>query len=155
MTKMLTSEIKAVLSIHINVQSWCQMVVGIVIKKFDRLKYSIKADLANNDNDRRGDLKGTTMLDTFHWQVSHTPHTGNQIYGDMVNFQHDLTNAGLQKFWWASQLWHGLCTPELEKEEGMQWCRPCKHQHKNFILSLKLSQSLVKRVAFHKATPQH
>ena len=66
MTKMLTSEIKAVLSIHINVQSWCQMVVRIVIKKFGRLKYSIKADLANNDNNREGDLEGTTMLNTFH-----------------------------------------------------------------------------------------
>ena len=66
MTKMLTSEIKVMLSIHINVQSWHQMVVRIMIKKFDRLKYPIKADLANNDNDRESDLKEITMLNTFH-----------------------------------------------------------------------------------------
>ena len=66
MTKMLTSETKAVLDIHINVQSWHQMVVRITIKKFGRLKYLIEADLANNDNDRKSDLKETTMLDTFH-----------------------------------------------------------------------------------------
>ena len=66
MTKVLTSETKVVLSIHINVQSWCQMVVRIMIKKFDRLKYPIKTDLAHNDNDRENDLKETTMLDVFH-----------------------------------------------------------------------------------------
>ena len=66
MTKMLTSEIKVMLSIHINVQSWCQMMVRIVIKKFGRLKYPIKANLANNDNNREGDLKETTMLNIFH-----------------------------------------------------------------------------------------
>ena len=152
---MLTSEIKVMLSIHINVQSWHQMMVKIVIKKFDRLKYSIEADLVNNDNNRKDDLKEITMLNVFHWQVFHTSHTGNQIYENTVNFQHDLMNVGLQKFWWASQLWHGLCTPEPEKEEGMQQCRPHKHQHKNFILSLKLSQLLIKRVIFHKATSQH
>ena len=155
MTKMLTSEIKVMLSIHINVQSWCQMMVRIMIKKFGRLKYPIKADLANNDNNRKNDLKETTMLNTFHWQVFHTSHTGNQIYEDTVNFQHDLMNTGLQKFWWASQLWHGLCTSESKKEEEMQQCRPHKHQHKNFILSLKSGQSLVKRVIFHKAISQH
>ena len=155
MTKMLTSEIKAVLSIHINVQSWCQMVVKIMIKKFDRLKYFIKTDLVNNDNDRESDLKEITMLNIFHWQVFHTSHTGNQIYESTVNFQHSLMNTDLQKFWWASQLWHDLCTSESEKEEKMQQCRSHKHQHKNFILSLKLSQSLVKRVIFHKAISQH
>ena len=155
MTKMLTSEIKAVLSIHINVQSWCQMMVRIMIKKFDRLKYLIEADLVNNDNNREDNLKETTMLDVFHWQVSHTSHTGNQIYEGTVNFQHDLMNIDLQKFQWTSQLWHDLCISELKKEEGMQWCRSHKHQHKNFILSLKLNQLLVKRVTFHKATPQH
>ena len=66
MTKMLTSEIKVMLSIHINVQSWCQMMVRIVIKKFGRLKYLIKVNLANNDNDRKSDLEGVTMLNTFH-----------------------------------------------------------------------------------------
>ena len=66
MTKMLTSEIKAVLDIHINVQSWCQMMMRIVIKKFGRLKYPIEADLANNDNDREDDLEETTMLNVFH-----------------------------------------------------------------------------------------
>ena len=155
MTKMLTSEIKVMLSICINVQSWCQMMVRIVIKKFGRLKYPIETDLANNDNDRESDLKEITMLDVFHWQVFHTSHTGNQIYGGTVNFQHDLMDAGLQKFWWTSQLWHDLCTPELEKEEKMQQCRSHKHQCENFILSLELGQSLVKRVVFHKATPQH
>ena len=80
------------------------MMVRIVIKKFDRLKYLIKINLVNNDNNRRGDLEETTMLNIFHWQVSHTSHTDNQIYEGTVNFQHDLMNAGLQKFWWASQL---------------------------------------------------
>ena len=155
MTKMLTSEIKVMLSICINVQSWHQMMMRIMIKKFDRLKYPIETDLVNNDNDREDDLKEITMLNIFHWQVSHTSHTDNQIYEDMINFQHDLMNIDLQKFWWASQLWHGLCTSEPEKKEGMQWCRPHKHQHKNFISSLKLSWSLIKRVIFHKATSQH
>ena len=42
------------------------MMVRIVIKKFDRLKYFIKADLVNNDNDRKNDLKEITMLNIFH-----------------------------------------------------------------------------------------
>ena len=42
------------------------MVMKIVIKKFGRLKYSIKTDLADNDNNREDDLKEATMLDIFH-----------------------------------------------------------------------------------------
>lgn len=92
MSKILASETKAVLGIRINVQSWRQMATGIALEKFRKLMQPIEADLADNGDDRDGDLEGAAMPDTFHWQSSHTPCTGNQVYGGTVNFQHGLTH---------------------------------------------------------------
>jgi hypothetical protein len=48
------------------------------------------------------------MLNALHWQASHTPHTGNHVYGGTMNFRGGLTNAGLQEYHHVSMLWHHL-----------------------------------------------
>lgn len=50
----------------------------------------------------------SSLMEAMHWQASHTPHTGNRVYGGTVNFRAGLTDAGLQEFRQVSQLWHQL-----------------------------------------------
>ena len=38
---------------------------------------------------------GDSMAAVFHWQASHRPRTGYQIYGGSVNLRGALTDAGL------------------------------------------------------------
>ena len=161
MTKILASETKAVLGIRINVQSWRQMAAGIAIKKSGKLRYPVEADLDSDDDsddDRDGDLKGPAMPDAFHWQASHTPRTGNQVYGGTVNFQHGLTDAGLQEFRRASQLWHGLCmttTAEEEEAQGTRRRGSRKHGREDSNPGAAPDWPLAKRVAFRKAPLRH
>lgn len=99
----------------IHVRAWRQLAVGIAIKKFP----SAAASLWASESDRQGleDTEegepGGSMAAVFHWQASHTPRTGNQIYGGSVNFRGALTDAGLQEFRRASDMWHRLLRDPL------------------------------------------
>jgi hypothetical protein len=72
------------------------------------------------------------MSDALHWQASHTPYTGNQVYGGTVNFRAGLTDAGLQEYRHISQLWHWFVRDPLHFEPTIatphrmfpQWATP-------------------------------
>jgi hypothetical protein len=101
MTRVFSSRSKAAIGIKLDVQSWRQIAVGIAIKKFGGLGYEFDADEDEKDEEMAG-----PMPEAFHWQASHTPRVGNQVYGGTVNFQGSLTDAGLQEYLHISQIWH-------------------------------------------------
>ena len=120
MSQAMVRESSLVLGVKINVSAWRQISVGIALKKFGGVDAS--AGLKQDQDDEEG---GTTqvsrgsMPDVFHYQASHTPHTGNQMYGGTVNFNQGITDAGLQEFHRASQRWHKLCLTRDEVAHGL------------------------------------
>lgn len=99
----------------IHIRAWRQLTVGIAIKKFSTGAASLWAkenDTQELGEMEEGELEGS-MAAVFHWQASHTPRTGNQIYGGSVNFRGALTDAGLQEFRRASEMWHQLLRDPL------------------------------------------
>jgi superfamily II DNA helicase RecQ len=105
----------SVLSVGVSthIQAWRQIAVGIAIKWFAGTGYQADLDLhgdADDDNEGRPLTKPTgDMPEVFHHQATHAPRTGNQVYGGTINFRDGLTDAGLQQYVHASQLWHQLC----------------------------------------------
>ena len=107
-----------------HIQAWRQIAVGIAIKLFSGTGYQADLDRPGDpDDDSRGrPINANTgdMPEAFHYQATHAPRTGNQVYGGTVNFKDGLTDAGLQQYLQASQMWHRLChvPPQPEGHGG-------------------------------------
>ena len=85
--------------------------MSITIKKFAGLHHLFlsSAEQANaEDNEEQNEWTGS-MPTAFHWQASHTPRTGNRVYGGTVNFWEGLINVRLQEFRRANDVWHLFC----------------------------------------------
>lgn len=67
------------------------------------------------------------MPEAFHWQASHAPRTGNSVYGGTVNFRAGLTDAGLQEYLSASQMWHSLCRDPFPVAAAVRGHAAAKH----------------------------
>ncbi|KAJ5117445.1 DNA helicase [Penicillium atrosanguineum] len=107
MTRVIVEAGKLILGKHIHIQAWRQITVGIARRKFADVdtKVLIEEAAAGEDSEETDAVQGS-MSDALHWQASHTPRTGNRVYGGTVNFRGGLTDAGLQEFGYVSQLWH-------------------------------------------------
>ena len=95
-----------------------------------------------------------------HRQSAHTVRTGNRNYGGTVNFNEGLTDAGLQEYLRASQMWHSLCRDpvttsrtarttnggESSRDEGLS-----KHRRAPSTLEVPLPKRLMSR----QAPPRH
>jgi hypothetical protein len=87
--------------------------VGIAIKKFASIvPLFIDQAAADEELEEDGAALGS-MPAVFHYQAFYTPQTGNQVYGGTVNFQHSLTDAGLQEYHLASEAWHAVVQDPL------------------------------------------
>ena len=106
MTKIIVNAGKRIAGKHIHVQAWRQITVGIARRKFTASEANILIEEGEGVEDEKTDPALGSMLDALHWQASHTPHTGNRVYGGTVNFRAGLTDAGLQEYRHVSQLWH-------------------------------------------------
>ena len=119
MSNILKSESKAAIGIEVTPRAWRQIAVGIAIKKFASVQYQTDLDIngdLDEDEEDPEDVGGEigSMANVFHYQAAHTPHTGNQVYGGTINFREGLTDAGVQEYLRASQMWHRLCQDPLQ-----------------------------------------
>lgn len=160
MTKVLKSESRATIGVEIHAQAWRQITVGIALKKFAGKKYQTDLDI-NGDLDEDEEefedhgMEGGSIPNAFHWQAAHTPRTGNQIYGGTINFREGLTDAGVQEYLRASQMWHGLCRDPVLTTP----LRPTTHQvpsHTAHRRMLSAAESpLPKKIARRQAPLRH
>lgn len=95
-------------------RAWRQICAGIALKKFADLEYQGDFDLNGDSDDDDGGQPiraplARNISDAVHRQSTHTVHSGNRDYGGTVNFDGGLTDAGLQEYLRASQMWHSLC----------------------------------------------
>jgi hypothetical protein len=104
--------------------------VGIARRKFAAVEANLLIE--ERDDGEETDPARGSMSDALHWQASHTPSTGNRVYGGTVNFRGGLTDAGLQEFRHVSRLWHrfvrdplqfqpALATPHKRAEPATPW----------------------------------
>ena len=100
MTAILTRSSKRTIGQEIYTQAWRQMAVGLAIKFFGGENLPLDLDLPGDvDDGLTPDQFNPKLLpEAVHWQASHTPRTGNQIYGGTVDFRQGLTDAGLQEY---------------------------------------------------------
>ena len=84
--------------------------MGIALKKFADLEYQGDFDLEGDedDDDEGRPILARTIPDAVHRQATHSVRTGNRNYGGTVNYDGGLTDAGLQEYLRASQMWHSL-----------------------------------------------
>lgn len=106
MTRVIVEAGKLILGKHIHIQAWRQITVGIARRKFADVDTKVLIEEAAGEDGEEPDAVQGSMPDALHWQASHTPRTGNRVYGGTVNFRGGLTDAGLQEFRHVSQLWH-------------------------------------------------
>lgn len=151
MTRILQGMSRRSIGTTISVAAWRQIAVGIAIKKFSGQQYEGDIDLPGNpDDDNGGEVivaDGISLPAAFHFQASHTPYTGNQAYGGTVNFSAGLTDAGLQAYHHASQLWWTLYRRHLNDRPSRKRARPPSLSHE--------PPSLLKRVAHRVRAPRH
>lgn len=83
------------------------------------------------------------MPEVFHWQTSHNPRTGNRVYGGTVNFKDGLTDAGLQEYLYASQLWHSLCRDPMPQGSAPSRAKHARQESRE-------AGPLIKRLAFRQ-----
>jgi hypothetical protein len=50
------------------------------------------------EEEKRSENGPVTLLAALHAQFGHSVRVGNQAYGGTINFQEDLTDAGLQEY---------------------------------------------------------
>jgi hypothetical protein len=111
LTQALVQQGRRLLGRHIHLRAWRQIMIRIARRKLAPAKASllIRATKELEGEDREVDATPAgSMLNTLHWQASHTPHTGNRVYRGTVNFHGGLTNAGLQEYHHVSMLWYYL-----------------------------------------------
>ena len=96
------------------------------------------------------------MPEVFHWQALYGPRTGNQAYGGTVNFRNGLTDAGLQEYLRASQMWHGLYRdPVQTAAKGTRQDRTANKHDREGSKADALDTPLAKRIAYRKALLRH
>jgi superfamily II DNA helicase RecQ len=142
MTRVLESVSKRAIGIRLDVQSYRQIAIGIAIKKFAGLKLD-EGVKSGSDSDGEGTsrMEGS-MPEVFHLQASHTVRTGNRAYGGTINFNGGLTDAAVQEFIYASQVWHGFIMNDHKQASGS------KHDRSK---STDLLGPLAKRIALRGA----
>ena len=152
MTRILRSHTAKAIGVPLTVQTWRQLAVGIAIKKFSRKGCQLDLDLdLNAERDASLEQASETglasnMPEAVHWQASHTPRTGNAVYGGTVNFSQGLTDAGLQEYLHASQLWHSLCRHPLLSSQRLIGAKHARSESTRDVGS-----SLKKQLAFRKS----
>ncbi|RHZ43201.1 uncharacterized protein CDV56_101253 [Aspergillus thermomutatus] len=132
MTRVVVNTGKLILGKHIHVQAWRQITVGIARRKFAATEANLLIEEGEGVDDEDPHSMLGSMSDVLHWQASHTPHTGNRVYGGTVNFRAGLTDAGLQEYRHISQLWHRFVRDPLHFEPAVatprrmfpQWVSP-------------------------------
>lgn len=106
---------RQMIGVELNVQTWRQIAVGIAIQKFSGVGYNGDFDIDRDEHTpadghagapRRLQEPAGGMPEVLHRQASHNARTGNSRYGGTINYNAGLTNAGLQEYRYASQLWH-------------------------------------------------
>jgi hypothetical protein len=116
LTQALVQQGRRLLGKYIHLRAWHQIMIRIARRKLAPTKASllIRATKELEGEDGEADVTPAgSMLNALHWQASHTPHTGNHVYGGTVNFRGGLTNAGLQEYHHVSMLWHRLIRDPL------------------------------------------
>jgi superfamily II DNA helicase RecQ len=132
MTRVVVDTGKLILGKHIHVRAWRQITIGIARRKFAAAEANLLIEEGEGVDDEDPDSVMGSMSAALHWQASHTPHTGNRVYGGTVNFRAGLTDAGLQEYRHVSQLWHRLVRDPLHFEPAVgtphrmfpQWATP-------------------------------
>ena len=117
MSQVLKSGSEAAIGVKISGRAWRQIAVGIALKKFAGTAYQTELDIHGDEDEEEGEdphLDAGSMPNVFHYQAAHTPRTGNQVYGGTINFREGLTDAGLQEYLRASQMWHQLCRDPVQ-----------------------------------------
>lgn len=113
MTRLIKRNSLLSVGVTTHVQAWRQLAVGIAIKWFAGLAYQADLDLHGDADDDQGGhpmlISAGEVPAVVHHQAAHAPRTGNQMYGGTINFKDGLTDAGLQQYLFASQVWHQLC----------------------------------------------
>jgi hypothetical protein len=104
MTQIVVGAGELILGKKIDVRAWRQITIGIAIQKFKMTEAKKMIDEGGDDEEM--DPAFGSMSDVLHWQAGHNPNTGNRFYGGTVDFRGGLTDAGLQQFRLASELWH-------------------------------------------------
>jgi superfamily II DNA helicase RecQ len=122
MTRLIQRNSLLSVGVSTHVQAWRQIAVGIAIKFFSGMGYQADLDREGDTDDDNGgrplDANMGDLPEVFHRQATHAPRTGNQVYGGTVNFKDGLTDAGLQQYLQASQMWHRLChVPPLPRAQ--------------------------------------
>ena len=148
MTRILQSHTAEAIGVPLTVQAWRQLAVGIALKKFSGRGYQLDLDV-HADGNAGPEVEGETSLasnmpEALHWQASHNPRTGNAVYGGTVNFSRGLTDAGLQEYLYASQLWHSLCKHPLLASKTQTGAKHARTE------SAETGGSLRKRLALRK-----
>jgi Orsellinic acid/F9775 biosynthesis cluster protein D/DEAD/DEAH box helicase/Helicase conserved C-terminal domain len=131
MTRLVKRNSLLSIGVATHIQAWRQIAVGMAIKLFSGSRYQGDFDRPgdpDDDDEGRpiavggGGVAGE-MPDVFHYQTTHAPRTGNLCYGGTINFRDGLTDAGLQEYLLASQMWHQLClhppSPSRERDRRL------------------------------------
>ena len=156
MTRIMKSLSQQAVGVEVHVQAWRQIAVAISMKKFSGQRYEADLDLPGDLDDDNGGLLLTTMEgglpDVFHHQSTHAPLRGNLSYGGTVNFNQGLTDAGLQEYHIASQLWHRLCRASPSSQTGQTGQTTSSRRRR---ANTSLNPPLIKRVTIRQQPPRH
>jgi len=117
MTRVIVQTGKQLLGKQIHIQAWRQITIGIARRKFAAPEANMLIEEGEGVEEEEDPILGS-LIEAMHWQASHTPYTGNRVYGGSVNFRAGLTDAGLQEFRQVSQLWHQLVRDPVHFQPG-------------------------------------
>lgn len=123
MTRVIVQTGKQLLGKQIHIQAWRQITIGIARRKLAAPEANMLIEEGEGVDEEEDPILGS-LTEAMHWQASHTPHTGNRVYGGSVNFRAGLTDAGLQEFRQVSQLWHQLVRDPLHFQPGASVTTP-------------------------------
>lgn len=153
-TRIMKTMSKQAVGETVHIQAWRQIAVAIALKKFNGQKYQGDFDVPGDEEaENSGHLPVSNQAasqglpDVFHHQAAHSVARGNLSYGGTVNFNAGLTDAGLQEYLIASQMWHQLCQPRLPSSTGVIGHR--RHA------STSLNPPLIKRVVITQQPQRH
>jgi hypothetical protein len=150
MTQIVQLHTQAAIGIQLHVRSWRQIAAGIGIKKLvggmetEQLLACIKED----GDDPELEIYDA-MPDSVHLQGARSANVGNRVYGGTINFNHGLTDVGLQEFRRLSLLWHALFLHAGGRS------RQRTHTRQRSDTAPLVSQPLTKRIAFRAPALRH
>ena len=107
MTRVFQSVVTRATGIKLGVRSYQQIAIGVAIKKLAGVGLEDHAGSDTDSENEAGQMEGS-LLEVFHHQAAHNPRTGNQAYGNPINFNNGLTEAAVQEYIHASRIWHNL-----------------------------------------------